>query len=82
MSNLGAMYANGAGVTKDPTEAVSWYRKAADAGDTQGMNNLGIAYLNGVGAPRDKAEALRWYRKAADLGDDRAKASLRALGVH
>ena len=30
--NLGFMYANGLGVTKDEVEAVKWYRKSADQG--------------------------------------------------
>jgi TPR repeat protein len=32
--NLGDMYYDGHGVPKDYTQALSWYRKAADAGTT------------------------------------------------
>ena len=31
--NLGAHYDNGQGVKQDHTEAVKWYRKAAEQGD-------------------------------------------------
>ena len=34
--NLGVMYANGRGVTQDDTEAVRWYRLAADPGYARG----------------------------------------------
>ena len=32
-SNLGLMYMEGFGVTQDFTEAVKWFRKAADQGN-------------------------------------------------
>jgi len=36
MNNLGWMYENGrGGVPKDDAQAVSWYRKSADAGNTR-----------------------------------------------
>ena len=34
--NLGSMYESGRGVPKDDTEAVAWYRKAADQGNRHG----------------------------------------------
>jgi TPR repeat protein len=38
---LGFMYANGqGGLPKDEAQAVSWYRKAADAGDAQALAAL------------------------------------------
>jgi TPR repeat protein len=65
MRNLGLLYENGLGVTKDAAEAARWYQKAADAGDALGMVNLGSMYENGTGVTKDAAEAARWYRKAA-----------------
>jgi TPR repeat protein len=42
MTKLGWMYEHGQGrFPKDDARAVSWYRKAADAGDAAGMTNLG-----------------------------------------
>jgi len=35
MKNLGAMYYAGEGVTQDYAEALRWYRKAADAGNSR-----------------------------------------------
>ena len=49
-------------------EALSWYLKAADAGDAQAMYNVGNHYAMGIGVERDYREALRWYTKSADAG--------------
>ena len=67
--NLGAMYDKGIGVKKDFSEAVKWYRKAADQGHSSAQNNLGVCYNNGEGVSQDYAEAIRWYQKAAEQGD-------------
>ena len=42
--NLAFMYQKGLGVTQDYTEAVNWYRKAAEQGNAQGQANLGDMY--------------------------------------
>lgn len=52
----------------DPTEAVRWFRKAADQGDPDGQYSLGSAYASGVGIKEDKSEAAKWYLKAAEQG--------------
>ena len=52
----------------DDEQAVRWYRKAADAGDANGMYNHGVMYANGRGVAKDEAQAVHWYRKAADAG--------------
>ena len=57
---LGAMYANGLGVTQDYAEAVRWYRLAADQGDADAQYNLGMSYNNGEGLPQDDVAAHMW----------------------
>jgi hypothetical protein len=53
---------------KDDAEAVSWYRKAADAGHAYGMFKLGCMYGHGRGGlPKDEAQAMSWFGKAAEL---------------
>ena len=59
----------GDGVSKDPAEAVRWYRKAAEQGDAQAQNDLGRCYATGTGVPQDAVEAVAWYRKAAEQGN-------------
>ena len=53
---------------KNYTEAVKWYRKAAEQGYTIAQHNLGTCYYYGHGVAKDYAEAVKWYRKAAEQG--------------
>jgi uncharacterized caspase-like protein len=64
------------------SQAVSWYRKAAEAGDALGMNNLGFMYANGRGGlPKDEAQAVSWYRKAAEAGDALGMGTVSNMGA-
>ena len=55
---------------KNNTEAVRWFRMAAEQGLCQwAQRNLGHMYSDGRGVPKNDAEAARWYRKAAEQGD-------------
>lgn len=48
---------------------MSLSRKAADAGDAQGMANLGFMYMTGRGGlPKDDVQGVNWSHKAADAG--------------
>lgn len=62
------MYDTGEGVPQDYSEALDWYRKAADQGDERAQYGLGLFFYEGHGALQDRAEAARWYRQAADRG--------------
>ena len=73
---LGAMYKKGYGVSQDYTEAVNWYRKAAEQGDAIAQSNLGDMYYYGYGVPKDYAQAVNWYRKAAEQGQREAQNNL------
>ena len=44
---LGMLYKNGDGVTRDYTLAVRWLKKAADNGNATAQNNLAGCYRNG-----------------------------------
>ena len=50
------------------TEAVKWFRKAAERGDADAQFMLGTFYENGEGVPQDDREAVKWYRKAVEQG--------------
>lgn len=54
------------------TEAMRWYRVAANQGHAQGQVHVGNLYADGEGVAQDYAEALSWFRKAADQGDHEA----------
>ncbi len=62
---LGIMYYKGRGVAQDYTEAVKWWRMAAEQGFAEALNNLGMMYGNGDGVPADFVEAHKWFDLAA-----------------
>ena len=74
--NLGVCYANGEGVKRNQTEAVKWFRLAAEQGDANAQTNLGWCYADGIGIARDDAEAVKWFRLAAEQGDATAQYNL------
>lgn len=58
----------GLGVRRSEKNALSWYRRAARAGDACAACNIGILY-------KDRAArrlAMRWFRKSVELGLDDA----------
>ncbi len=68
------------------TQAVFWYRKAAEQGDADAQDALGNLYYDGHGPLSMQlimyghngqcAQAALWYRKAAEQGDADAQLSL------
>jgi TPR repeat protein len=67
MLNLGEAYRLGQGVRPSAQDALSWYRKAGDAGIAFASAQVGDWYFTGApGVPLNYAEAAIWYRKAAD----------------
>jgi TPR repeat protein len=77
--NLGLMYEQGIGVSKDEKEAIVWYRKSAVQGNAPAQFNLGVLYENGRGTAVDFAQANEWYRKASAQGDALAIGNLGML---
>jgi hypothetical protein len=63
---MGNHYASGQTLPKDEPLAVSWYRKAAEQGNTKAQYLLARMYFEGRGVAQDDAEAFEWYRKAAE----------------
>jgi TPR repeat protein len=78
---LGDYYRYGAGAARNDTEAVIWFRKAADQGDANAQYELGHSYDRGLGVRADKTKAVDWLRKAADQGNAEAKSELNAIGM-
>ena len=66
------MYDEGEGVTEDNTEAVKWYRLAAEQGDADAQYNLGGIYVFGKGIRQDSVLAHMWYIIAAANGNENA----------
>jgi TPR repeat protein len=76
MVDLGIMYENGRGVSRDFEQARKWYEQAAALGNAAAMYNLGLLYQNAL---RDSAQARKWYEKAAALGDATALTNFLSL---
>ena len=77
--NMGLLYDNGAGVSRDLAQAAAWYRRAAEAGDRTAQSYLAEMYARGHGVERNFSEAVEWYRKAALQRDGKAAYNLGIL---
>ena len=64
-AEVGYYYFTGDGVARNYTEAIKWFRKGADNGDTKVYPYLGLCYYNS----KNYTEALKWLKKAADNGE-------------
>ena len=62
------MYRIGREIPKDGTEALYWYRRAADEGSAEAEFASGEMYRSGDGVSADDRKAFEWYRKAANRG--------------
>ena len=67
------MYYEGCGVKEDNREAVRWYHKAAEQGDTDAQVNLGLMYEKGFGVAQDIVQSHKWFNIALALGDKSAR---------
>jgi len=74
--NLALMYRNGTGVSKDPAQAASWYRKAAEQGFDLAQRALGEMYEQGEGVPKDLYQAMHWYWHATAVSGESALRSV------
>lgn len=74
---LGAMYHDGQGVSKDLVKAKEFFEKSAKQGDSRAQFNLGVMYyVAEIGKKIDYAKAREWFIKAAEQGNVRAQFNL------
>lgn len=59
----------GRGTATNQTEAVAWYRRAAETGDADAQASLGLCLFRGRGCERNLDEAAVWYAKSAAQGN-------------
>jgi TPR repeat protein len=64
---LGDWYSNGGFVPRNDVEAVRWYRKGAERGNTNAQRTLGLRYEEGRGVSADRVEAQKWFVVASAL---------------
>lgn len=58
---LGHFYEHDNDGSPNYTEAIKWYRKAADGGDYRSQKRLGKIYASGEAVPKDFVQAYKWY---------------------
>ena len=63
-NNIGACFAEGLGVERDPALALRWLTLAAESRDPVGQRNLAALYFKGEGVEQDYARAAELYRAA------------------
>ena len=76
---LAEAYRTGTGAPENMTEALRWYRAAAELGLADAQNNLGAMYLAGLGTEKNPVEAAYWYQKAAEQEQVHAQFNLAML---
>ncbi len=81
-SDLGSLYEDGLVLPRNYTDAVYWYRSAAEQGYPGAQTNLGIMYARGRGVTASRRTAIDWFRRAAEQGDSVAQRNLEALGAN
>lgn len=72
MGDLGKAYFWGSGVEQSMEQALFWYKKGAEAGNSYAQFLLGHYYL----IKDDKTSAIYWWRKSAEQGYADAKTML------
>jgi TPR repeat protein len=64
---------------KDWSQALAWYRIAAEDGDATAQYYVGLIYSEGLGVPKDSEVAFQWFQVAANGGSAPAQAEISAL---
>ena len=78
-NTVGVQYENGLSVVENYTEAMKWYRKAAQGGSVAALYHIGSLYEAGLGVSKDMVEAKKWYQRAAAKGYSAAQIHLQQL---
>ena len=73
---LGQALREGAGIAKDGTASLEWFRKAANQDFGPATTTLGLYYLSGNGIQTDQKLGLELLRRGVILGCSRAQYNL------
>ena len=65
----GFMYYDGKGVKQDIARGVSFFERAAAAGDLESQSNLCVMYEQAIFVAQDYGRAAAWCLEAAEQGD-------------
>ena len=70
--NLGCIYKDGIGVTKDHVLAFNYFEKAAEHDEADALYELADCYLNGIGTKPNIKKARALFARSADMGNEKA----------
>ena len=68
-NKLGTWYKKGKNVKKDLKEALHWFRKSAEQGNSKALVNLGDCYTLGLDVKKDLVKAFELYEESAKKGN-------------
>lgn len=71
---LGDIYYDALGVRRAPEKALTWYTRAAEAGEISRLSRLASMLYEGDGVPIDRAAANRYYSRYATLLEEKQAA--------
>jgi uncharacterized protein len=66
---LGAEFATGEHLKKNPKKSVYWYQRAARGGHAEAQYNLALMYWEGEGLKRSVRQAHKWLESSARSND-------------
>ncbi|CEO95531.1 Sel1 repeat [Plasmodiophora brassicae] len=73
---FGELLEEGVPAVQDFSQAMYWYKKAAEQNHPGALFNLACLYENGAGVPVDKTLSLHYLKRAADCGNLAASSRL------
>ena len=77
---FGVKYAYGYyGLKQNYTNAIKWFRKAAEKGSPSAQCFIGVMYEQGWGVPQDSTEAIRWFQTSAKQANPDAECWLAVM---
>lgn len=80
--NLGIMYLRGLYVTRDPLQALQYFKRALERGVGAAANAIGVLAAHGEAMPTDYTAAARWFEKGANMSDPDSIYNLGSLYIH
>jgi TPR repeat protein len=78
-NQIGYLYYNGYGITKDFVIAMDWFTKASGMGSGTAMDWIASMYENGEGVSKSKKKAIEWAEKAIAAGNKDAQKRINRL---
>ncbi|KAA6230601.1 sel1 repeat family protein [Chlorobium phaeovibrioides] len=66
--NLALLYNAEGGNSRNPQQALKWFRLAAEQGEPQAQYNIGAMYALGDGVQQNDTTAVKWFTLAAKQG--------------